>query len=299
MKHNTLKKKIADWRAVVGGWAGIPNAFSTEIYAAQGWDSVTIDMQHGAPNHQRPRADAAGHLRQRRHLRWCACRGTIRPTSCAHSTRRPWPHLPHDQHQGRGRGLCARRPLSADGRAQLRARSVPPSTPAPTTGSTANEECCCFAMVETRQAVSNLHDILSVKGLNGVYMSVRRISRSAWARRRRSNPSDKTVLEAMGIILKETREARPDRRRAHRRPQDGLRRFEEGYHMCTILNDVRLWLTLRPPPCARCAARLPAPSRRRIESCHPGLACPTRSVGPGYNLSASGLLMAIPVTAPG
>ena len=90
MKHNTLKKKIADGVQVVGGWAGIPNAFSTEIYAAQGWDSVTIDMQHGAPNIndlvpmlQADRAPATP-------PRWCACPGTIPPTSCARSTPAPW-----------------------------------------------------------------------------------------------------------------------------------------------------------------------------------------------------------------
>ena len=44
MKHNTLKKKIADGVSVVGGWAGIPNAFSTEIYAAQGWDLSLIHI---------------------------------------------------------------------------------------------------------------------------------------------------------------------------------------------------------------------------------------------------------------
>jgi hypothetical protein len=36
MRPNTLKKKIAEGVRVVGGWVAIPNAFSTEIYAAQG-----------------------------------------------------------------------------------------------------------------------------------------------------------------------------------------------------------------------------------------------------------------------
>ena len=48
MKANALKKKIADGVNCVGGLAAIPNAFAAEVYAAQGWDSVTIDMQHGA-----------------------------------------------------------------------------------------------------------------------------------------------------------------------------------------------------------------------------------------------------------
>src|SRR5688572_13309373 len=48
MRPNILKKKIADGTRCVGGWAAIPSAFSTEVYAAQGWDYVTLDMQHGS-----------------------------------------------------------------------------------------------------------------------------------------------------------------------------------------------------------------------------------------------------------
>ena len=33
--------------AVVNGWLAIPDAFATEVMAHQGWDSLTIDMQHG------------------------------------------------------------------------------------------------------------------------------------------------------------------------------------------------------------------------------------------------------------
>src|SRR2546423_3514878 len=50
MKANALKKKIADGVNCVGGWAAIPDPYACEVYAAQGWDSVTIDMQHGAGN---------------------------------------------------------------------------------------------------------------------------------------------------------------------------------------------------------------------------------------------------------
>jgi 4-hydroxy-2-oxoheptanedioate aldolase len=50
MKPNLLKKKIADGQRCVGGWAAIPDVFSCEVYAAQGWDSVTLDMQHGGSN---------------------------------------------------------------------------------------------------------------------------------------------------------------------------------------------------------------------------------------------------------
>jgi 4-hydroxy-2-oxoheptanedioate aldolase len=54
------------------------------------------------------------------------------------------------------------------------------------------------------------------------------------------DPSDETVLQAMGIILKETRERglvagvhTDGAKTAHKR-------FAEGFQMCTLLNDVRL-----------------------------------------------------------
>ena len=42
------------WRSeetVVNGWLHIPNSFSTEVMAHAGWDSLTIDMQHGPPEY--------------------------------------------------------------------------------------------------------------------------------------------------------------------------------------------------------------------------------------------------------
>ena len=47
MKKNPLKKIIKDGKAIINGWLQIPNSFSAEVMAKQGWDSLTIAMQHG------------------------------------------------------------------------------------------------------------------------------------------------------------------------------------------------------------------------------------------------------------
>ena len=47
MKKNPLKKIIKDGKAIINGWLQIPNSFSAEVMSQQGWDSLTIDMQHG------------------------------------------------------------------------------------------------------------------------------------------------------------------------------------------------------------------------------------------------------------
>lgn len=47
MRENTLKSIWARGEAVINGWLAIPSAFSAEVMAHQGFDSLTVDMQHG------------------------------------------------------------------------------------------------------------------------------------------------------------------------------------------------------------------------------------------------------------
>ena len=47
MKKNKLKQMFKNGEPIINGWLQIPSAFSAEVMAHQGWDSCTIDMQHG------------------------------------------------------------------------------------------------------------------------------------------------------------------------------------------------------------------------------------------------------------
>ena len=47
MQENPLKAAWSSGRAVTNVWATIPSSYSTEILAHQGWDSITVDTQHG------------------------------------------------------------------------------------------------------------------------------------------------------------------------------------------------------------------------------------------------------------
>ena len=42
---------IAAGKACVNGWLAIPSGFSAEVMAQCGWDSVTVDMQHGVQDY--------------------------------------------------------------------------------------------------------------------------------------------------------------------------------------------------------------------------------------------------------
>ena len=47
MRINKLKQMFKKGEPIINGWLQIPSAFSAEVMAHQGWDSCTIDMQHG------------------------------------------------------------------------------------------------------------------------------------------------------------------------------------------------------------------------------------------------------------
>jgi len=48
LRKNKLKKLFKEGKAAINGWLEIPSSFSAEVMAHQGWDSLTIDIQHGA-----------------------------------------------------------------------------------------------------------------------------------------------------------------------------------------------------------------------------------------------------------
>jgi 4-hydroxy-2-oxoheptanedioate aldolase len=239
MKPNALKKKIADGVRCVGGWAAIPSAFATEIYAAQGWDSVTLDMQHGSldVNDVVPMLQAinAG-------------------SDATPLVRVPWndpSYIMRVLDAGAYGIICPMINTRAEAEVLVRSgryppmgeRSFGPFRAAQYAGADywqhANEEVLLFAMIETRQAVSNLEEILSVKGINGVYIGPSDLSLSM-GKTPTLDPTDKDVLTAMDIILKKTRQWGHIAGVHTDGPKTAHKRFEEGFQMCTILNDVRL-----------------------------------------------------------
>jgi 4-hydroxy-2-oxoheptanedioate aldolase len=47
MRENRLRTLWQNRQVAVNGWLAVPSAFSAEVMAHQGWDTLTIDLQHG------------------------------------------------------------------------------------------------------------------------------------------------------------------------------------------------------------------------------------------------------------
>ena len=50
--HNSLLPSWRSGQATLNGWLAIPSHSTAEVMAYQGWDSLTIDMQHGLSDYQ-------------------------------------------------------------------------------------------------------------------------------------------------------------------------------------------------------------------------------------------------------
>ena len=94
-------------------------------------------------------------------------------------------------------------------------------------------------MVETREALGNLEEIVSVDGLDGIYVGPSDLSLSM-GKTPTLDPQDAEVIQAIRKIA--------DTSRKHRRiagvhtdgAKTAIRRFGEGYRLYTILNGARL-----------------------------------------------------------
>ena len=52
MRSNRVREIWQSGGVVINGWCGIPSAFSAEVMAHMGWDSLVIDLQHGIVGYQ-------------------------------------------------------------------------------------------------------------------------------------------------------------------------------------------------------------------------------------------------------
>jgi 4-hydroxy-2-oxoheptanedioate aldolase len=169
VRTNTVKEKWARGEVTYGGWLSIPSSFSAEVMAHQGFDWVNIDMQHGVIDYQ-----VALTMLQ-----------AISTTPTIPFVRVPWnefgiigkvldagamgviiPMVNSVEEAKAAVAACRYFPAGA--------RSFGPTRVAYYAGadyfSGANQEIACIPMIETRQAVERLDDILSVPGIDAVYV---------------------------------------------------------------------------------------------------------------------------------
>ena len=169
MRPNGVREAWAADRAALGAWLMIPSAFSAEVIAHGGFDWVCVDMQHGIIDY----AQMVTMLQ------------AVSATPVTPLVRVPWnePGIIGKALDAGARGVIipmvnsvddAERAVAACRYAPAGARSYGPVRANYSAGfdyfAHANADVLCIVMIETKAAVADVDDILSVPGIDAVYV---------------------------------------------------------------------------------------------------------------------------------
>jgi 4-hydroxy-2-oxoheptanedioate aldolase len=169
MRPNGLREAFHRDRPALGAWLTIASGFSAEIMAHAGFDWVCVDMQHGVIDYQQ----------------MVTMLQAVSATDVTPLVRVPWnePGIIGKSLDAGARGVIipmvntvaeAERAVSACRYAPAGTRSYGPLRATYYAGADyyehANNDVLCIVMIETKEAVARVDDILSVPGIDAVYI---------------------------------------------------------------------------------------------------------------------------------
>jgi len=204
MHENRLRTLWAEGKAATNAWLHIPSHYAAELIAHQGWDSITIDTQHGPIGY-----DAM-----------VAMLTAIATTETTPLVRVTW-NNPGEIMRAADAGamgvICpsvnnveeCRRFVGALRFAPLGYRSIGPNR-ARFFGSDyvakANQTILAIAQIETAEGLANLDEIAAVEGLDMLYIGPSDLGLSL-GREGRMDQTDPIVVNAIDRILRAAKAA--------------------------------------------------------------------------------------------
>ena len=169
MRKNRVKQIIAEGKAVINGWLQIPHSFPSEVMSNIGWDSLTIDMQHGVVDYpnalQMYQAISTTDVVPMARVNWndpgpimkildAGCYGIICPMISIRKEAEKFVKA------------CMYPPRGYRSFGPIRASIYAGSD----YGKHSNEEIVKIAMIETKESLENLDEIMTTQGLDGIYI---------------------------------------------------------------------------------------------------------------------------------
>jgi len=238
MRENRLRSIWKSGGAAVNGWLAIPDSFAAETMAHQGWDTLTIDLQHGV-------VDYAAMVTMLQ---------AISTTPTVPVVRVPWLEpgiLMKALDAGAYAVICpmvntredAQRLVSYTHYAPRGTRSFGPVRANLYGGADyfthANDTIVAFAMIETAQALDNLDAILSVEGLDAIYIGPSDLSISLGCRPDFDNPEPRAA-QAIDHILARAKAHNVVAGIHNGAPEAALGRVGKGFQFVTVSSDARI-----------------------------------------------------------
>ncbi len=190
-------------------WSGVPDALTVEIVARQGFDAVTLDMQHGGHHEDSVLRGIVPILNAGKHAIVRIPVGRFDMASRAldfgaEAVIAPMINSVED----------ARRFAAAMKYPPVGERSWGPTFGFPRHGKgdfaewlrDSNRRTLAFAMIETRAALDALDGILEMPGIDGIFLGPADFS-IAWTNGETINPTLESMMEAVASVAERARKA--------------------------------------------------------------------------------------------
>ncbi|MDP7197525.1 MAG: aldolase/citrate lyase family protein [SAR202 cluster bacterium] len=197
--------KIIDSKSfILNGWLSIPNSFTAEAMNKMGWDSITIDMQHGQNDYHTS----------------ISMLQAINNSNTVPFVRIPWNEpgiimrmldlgvlgviAPMINTKKEGEDFvsyCNYPPKGQRSFGPMRAQLIYGSD----YYDNANDQIISLAMIETKEAVDNIDEILSIPNLTGVYIGPGDMS-SSYGLKPQFDIKDGPVYSNIKMIAKKAKE---------------------------------------------------------------------------------------------
>jgi 4-hydroxy-2-oxoheptanedioate aldolase len=241
MLPNGIRAQWSAGKPVINGWLSIACPFTAEIMAAQGYDSITIDLQHGLIGYE-----VATTMLQ-----------AMRASAVTPLVRVPWldpAAIMKSLDAGAYGVICPMINTREEAERLVSYVRYPPNgvrSFGPTRanfsagadyGQHADAEVLCFAMIETADAVANLDAIVSTPGLDGVYIGPADLTLGLSGRRYPTgfDREEPEIVEVIQTILHKAHEAGIRACLHNGTPTYAAKAIGWGFDLVTISNDVRL-----------------------------------------------------------
>ena len=238
MRKNRLKEIFKSGKSAVNGWLQIPNSFTAELMANQNWDSLTLDMQHGVIDYP----NAIGMLQ------------AISTTEVVPMARVNWNEpgqIMKILDAGAYGIICPMVSNKKEAENFVKACMYPPNgyrSYGPIRGlvyggsdyaDEANNEILKFAMIETKESLDNLDEIMKTPGLDGIYIGPADLSLAIGQKPSFDKPEGDPVYEVIMKILDHAKKNNIIAGIQNGKPEYAEKMINKGFQLVTIGSDQR------------------------------------------------------------
>ena len=238
MRKNKLKEIFKSGKAAVNGWLQIPNSFTAELMASQNWDSLTLDMQHGMIDYNSAvgmlQAISTTEVVPMARVNWnepgqimkildAGCYGIICPMV---SNRKEAENFVQ---------ACQYPPKGYRSFGPIRASIYGGSDYA----LNANEEILKLAMIETKEALEKLDEILDTPNLDGIYIGPADLSLAVGEEPSFDKPEDTKAYKEILRVLEAAKKRKLIAGLHNGTPEYAQKMLDKGFNLVTVGSDSR------------------------------------------------------------